>query len=155
MIGREGPPGESRTPWPGERRGAIGAMLASIGALGLALASLLRPPEPTESGYRRVVRWKNPQGEGLFIAVAPNMTPEDMRKLGDRLRWEFRDRLKMVVVIFDEVRAARQVYRGSRYIGEERFQVALAHQRAMYVKDAARGEDRFTILGGPKEVIRF
>jgi hypothetical protein len=61
----------------------------------------------------------------------------------------------MVVMVFDDARAARDVRRGSRHIGEARFQAALAHQRAMYLKDAARGEHTFTILVYPKEVIHF
>ncbi len=41
--------------------------------------------------------------------------------------------------------AAREVRKGSRRIGEERFQAALRHQRAMYMKQPARGEHRLVI----------
>lgn len=101
-----------------------------------------------------MVSWKIPGGEGLFIAVAPNPGPADLRTLGEQLRQEFRHRQNMVVMVFDDARAALEVRRGSRYIGEARFQAALAHQRAMYIKNVARDEHSFIILGHPLEAMR-
>lgn len=155
MEAREGPPDGSPTLSPGLRRGAIGALVAGFGVVAAAVAALIRPPEINEGGYRRVVSWMIPGGEGLFIAVPPNLGLAELRTLGEQLRHEFRDRQNMVVMVFDDAGAAIEVRRGSRYIGEGRFQAALAHQRAMYLKDAARGEHIFTILGHPQEVIHF
>jgi len=50
-----------------------------------------------------------------------------------------------IVMVFDDAEAARQVRRGSRVIGEERFQAALRHQRAMYLKSTGRGEQSLII----------
>jgi hypothetical protein len=61
-------------------------------------------------------------------------------------------------MVFDDPMAARQVRRGSRIIGEVRFQAALLHQKAMYLKSSARGEHSFTIYDVypvPREVIRY
>lgn len=48
-------------------------------------------------------------------------------------------------MVFDDAEAAREVRRGSRYVGEQRFEAALLRQRAMYVKQRARREDRLII----------
>lgn len=61
-------------------------------------------------------------------------------------------------MVFDDAEAAREVRKGSRTLGEERFQAALRHQRAMYVKQAARGEERlvvYAIYPAAHEVIRY
>lgn len=155
MEARGAPPDGSPTLGMGSRRGAIGVLVAGLGVLGAAVAALIRPREMNDGGYRRVVSWKIPGGEGLFIAVAPNPGPAELRTLGEHLQQEFRHRQNMVVMVFDDARAALEVRRGSRYIGEARFQTALAHQRAMYVKNAARDEHSFIILGHPLEAMRF
>ena len=64
----------------------------------------------------------------------------------------------VVVMIFDDANAAREVRRGSRIVSETEFQAALVHQRAMYLKSSARDEDSFTIYDSYpniSEVIRF
>lgn len=155
MEERGGPPGGSPILAMGSRRGVIGLLMAGLGVLGAAVAALIRPRGTNDGGYRRVVTWKIPGGEGLFVAVASNPGLPELRTLGERLRHEFRDRQNMAVMVFDDATAAREVRRGFRYIGEERFQAALAHQRAMYLKDAARGEHIFTILGHSQEVVHF
>jgi hypothetical protein len=61
-------------------------------------------------------------------------------------------------MIFDDPEAARQAHRGSRSIGEERFRAAILHQRAMYVKQTARGEHSLVIYDrypDSREVIRY
>ncbi|MGH2351279.1 MAG: hypothetical protein ACRDJN_06655 [Chloroflexota bacterium] len=58
----------------------------------------------------------------------------------------------------DDAEAAREVRRGSRVIGERRFEAALLHQRAMYLKQMARGEDRLVMYGRypeVREVVRY
>ena len=59
----------------------------------------------------------------------------------------------------DVVVAAREVRRGSRVTGEARFQAALAHQRAMYLKQSGRKEESLTLYerypGRPQQVVRY
>lgn len=108
-------------------------------------------------GYQVVARWLRPDGEGWFVAVA-GASRDELRDLGETLREEFARADTAVVMVFDDPEAARQVRRGFRVIGEERFQAALRHQRAMYVKHAARGEHRLVIYERyPQaiEVIRY
>jgi hypothetical protein len=48
--------------------------------------------------------------------------------------------------------------RGSRYLGEERFRAALRHQRAMYLKQTARGEESLVVYGDyptVRETLRY
>lgn len=142
------------------RRGIVLGMLGGLGAVIAAVISGVRFPAGIFAGrgYERVASWKFPGGEGLFIATEAGPTPEDLRILGSKLRDEFRDRHNMVVMIFDDARAAREVSRGSRIIGEEKFQAALAHQRAMYLKETDRKEHSLTIYARypvKREVIRL
>ncbi len=140
------------------RRGFLASLLAGAGAFLAAVVSGLRPRLGHDRGYQRVVWWSRPEGEGLFIATGPEPSVEGLRTLGERLRQEFRDRESVVVMIFDDVRAAREVSRGSRLIGERRFQAALAHQRGMYLKNVLRGEHSFIIYASYpmiREVIRY
>jgi len=61
-------------------------------------------------------------------------------------------------MIFDDPQAARDVRRGSRNLGEERFRTALRHQRAMYLKQAARGEESLAVYGDyptVRETLRY
>lgn len=155
MEAPEGPPGGSPTSGRSSRRGALGLLVAALGILGATAAALFPPHRLKKGEYQRVASWKIPGGEGLFIAVPPNAGPEELRALGEQLRREFGDRRNMVVMVFDDAAAARDVREGSRYIGETRFQAALAHQRAMYLKDAALGKHVLTIFGDPPEVIRY
>jgi len=92
-----------------------------------------------------VARWKVPGGEGRFIAVGPAPSAEELLAVGGRLREEFGRLEHGIVMIFDDPEAAREVRRGSRNIGEERFEAALRHQRAMYVKQTARGEESLVL----------
>lgn len=140
------------------RRGFLASLLAGAGALAVAVVLGLFPRAAHDRGYQQVVRWSRPEGEGLFIVTGPEPSMDELRALGERLRHEFRYQENVVVMIFDDVRAAREVYRGSRLIGEKRFQAALAHQRAMYLKNIARGEHTFTIYASyplVREVIRY
>ncbi len=139
------------------KRGFLASLLAAAGALAAAVVLGLRPGVPRDQGYRRVVRWNHPGGEGHFIAVDPEPSVDELRALGKRLRHEFVDRENVIVMIFDDAQAAREVSRGSRVIGEKRFRAALAHQRAMYLKNVERREHKFTIYASypeAHEVIR-
>lgn len=93
-----------------------------------------------------LARWKIPGGgKGLIIAIGPDPTDEELRALGERLKEELGHLSDAVVMIFDDAAAARLVHRGSRKIGEEKFQRALLHQRAMYLRSSARDVHSFTI----------
>jgi hypothetical protein len=109
-------------------------------------------------GYERILRWEIPGGERWFIAVDPRPASEELRALGDRLRKDLRHLDNAVVMVFDDPEAARQVYQGSRNIGETPFQKAILHQRAMYIKSSGRSEDRLSIYDtypGVQEVVRY
>lgn len=143
---------------PQVRRGILFSLVAGAGALAATGLWGLRPRAADGRGYQVVVRWSGPGGEGLFIATRPEPTVEELRHLGEELRREFGARDTLVVMVFDDPEAARQVRRGSRHIGEERFRAAQVHQRAMYFKQAARGEHGLTIYDrypSPREVIRY
>ncbi len=120
-------------------------------------------PSQTAFGWsgapaREVARWRHPAGEGRFIAIRARPTRTELLALGEVLRREYGQHDNIVVMVFDDPAAAREVRRGSKIIGEARFQAALAHQRAMYTKDRARGVHSFTIYQNypvPHEVIRY
>lgn len=135
------------------RRSLLASLLAVTGAVAAALWGW-RPRVADGGGYREVARWRIPGGEGRFVAVGLNPSLDELRALGERLREELRDRDNAVVMVFDDPEAARQVRRGSRYIGEERFQAALAHQRAVYIKQAGRGEHSLSIYERYPTVVR-
>ncbi len=139
-------------------RRALLAPLAIGAALGAARLLGLRRRRAGGEGYQVLARWPIPGGEGRFIAVAPGLTAERIRALGDRLHREFQGADAVVIMIFDDATAARRVRQGSRTVGEERFRAALAHQRAMYVKQVIRGEDRLLIYDRypqPRAVIDY
>ncbi|MFQ5804301.1 MAG: hypothetical protein ACE5JQ_15535 [Candidatus Methylomirabilales bacterium] len=127
------------------RRGFLALLLAGIGVLAVAVGSGLFSRGAHDRGYQQVVQWSRPDVEGLFVATGPDPSMDELRALGERLRDDFRNREDVVVMIFDQVGAAREVFRGSRLIGEKRFQAALAHQRAIYLKNVERSEHKLTI----------
>jgi apolipoprotein N-acyltransferase len=140
------------------RRGLLASLVGGAAAVTAATAWLFRPEAADGRGYQEVARWRMRGGEGRFIAVGPTPTAEELRALGDRLRGESRRMENAVVMVFDDAEAAREVRKGSRTIGEERFQAALRHQRAMYVRQPARGEERlviYTTYPAAHEVIRY
>lgn len=126
------------------RRSRLASLLAGAGAV-VAVLWAWRPRTVDGRGYHSVARWRIPGGEGRFIAVDTTPSVEELRAVGDRLREEFGRLENAVVMIFDEPEAAREVRRGSRNTSEGRFEAALRHQRAMYVKQLARGEHRLVI----------
>lgn len=140
------------------RRGFVLTMLAGAAAAVTAGWWRLRTALTAGGRYEDVARWRIPGGEGRFVAVGPGPIPDELRALGERLRQEFRPMDSAVVMVFDDPEAARQVRKGSRIIGEEPFQAALRHQRAMYFKSRAKGEESFTIYDpypSAREVIRY
>jgi hypothetical protein len=131
-------------------------LLAGAGALA-AVAWGWRGRPVDGRGYYEVARWRIPGGEGRFIATAPAPTIDELRNLAERLRKELSG-VNTVVMVFDDAGAAREVRRGSRHIGEERFQAALVRQRAMYVKQAVRGDHRLVVYErypSAREVVRY
>jgi hypothetical protein len=141
------------------RRGLLFSVPLGASALVAAVAAVLRSSPADGRGYREVARWRIPGGEGRIIAVGPEPTPEELRALGGRLREEFRQMDDVVVMVFDDTEAARAVRRGSRVIGEARFEAALGRQRAVYLKHRARREESLTIYdrypAAPREVVRY
>jgi hypothetical protein len=140
------------------RRNLLLWLPVGVGAIAAGWLSGLRASSSSGGGYQEVARWKIPEGEGRFIAVGPKPTADELRTLGEWLREELRDLDNAVVMVFDDPDAARQVRQGSRNIREERFQRALAHQRAMCLKSTARGEESLTIYDAypaVREVIRY
>ncbi len=142
------------------RRGVIASLLIGMGALAVKSFFWLHF-SPADSGeYQVIAEWQiAADSKGVIIAISPHSSaPERLRALGKRLRDSFRRVDNAAIMIFDDPAAAWQVRKGSRNIDETRFQAALRHQRAMYLKNSARGEDSFTIYDSyPKvsEVIRF
>jgi apolipoprotein N-acyltransferase len=155
VTANDPPPASAR--WG--RRGLLLSVPLGASALVAAVAAALRSSPADGRGYREVARWRIPGGEGRFIAVGPEPTPEELRALGERLREEFRPMDDVVVMVFDDAEAAREVRRGSRVIGEARFEAALARQRAVYLKQSGRQEESLTIYdrypGAPREVVRY
>jgi hypothetical protein len=140
------------------RRRLLVTLPVGAGAIGIGWLVERRSPPSAGREYQEVARWRLPEGEGWFITVGPEPTLDELRALGERLRAEFRHLDNTVVMIFDDPEAARQVRTGSRMLGEEGFQRALIHQRAMYLKSTARGEHSLTLYGGypeVREVIRY
>ena len=126
------------------RRSVLASLIGGAGAVAAGLWGW-RPRPADGGGYHEVVRWTIPGGVGRFIAVGLAPSDDELRVLGERLREEFGRLENGVVMVFDDPDAAREVRQGSRTIGAERFQAALRHQRAMYVKRPARGEHRLII----------
>jgi apolipoprotein N-acyltransferase len=135
-------------------------VVVSTGGMGLAAGALgmVRPSPAHGRVYRDVARWRIPGGEGRFIAVGRDPTSEELRALAHRLHEECRHLENVVVMVFDDATAARRAYVGFRRVGDDGFEAALAHQRAIYVKQSARREDRLTLCDAyparPKAVAR-
>lgn len=127
------------------RRGALtGLLVTAAGAIAAAVWRW-RPPAAGGDGYQVVARWTIPGGEGRFVVLGPEPGANDLHAIADRIRQDFARHENGVAMIFDDLQAARNVRHGSRSLGEERFRAALRHQRAMYVKRAARGEESFVV----------
>ena len=142
------------------RRGVIASLLIGMG--GLAVKSFSWFHFSAADGgedYQVIAQWQVPTGgKGLIIAMSPGSTLQELRALGNRVQERFHGVDNVVVMIFDDANAAREVRRGSRIVSETEFQAALVHQRAMYLKSSARDEDSFTIYDSYpniREVIRF
>lgn len=126
------------------RRGALAALVGAAGAMAAVVWGWRRQAAGGASDHI-VARWAIPGGEGRFVAIGPDSGTRDLRALADRMREDFAGHENGVAMIFDDAPAARDVRRGSRNLGEERFRAALRHQRAMYVKHAARGEESLVV----------
>ena len=140
------------------RRGVIASLLIGAGTLAVRSFSWLNVFPGHRGEYQVIVEWENAAGKGLMIAISPQSTLEELRALGKRLQGRFRGVEDVAVMIFDDAGAALQVRKGSRNIGETRFQAALRHQRAMYLKSLVRGEESLTVYKSYPvvgKVIRF
>jgi len=139
------------------RRQVLAYIAGALGAVA-ATGLLLRPGRDAPAGrsYRVVdERRLAIGGLGLFIAVQKALPRDSLLSLGDGLRKEYAPQPNMVVGLFDNVDAARTVKKGSRVVGEESFQAAMAHQVAFYVKDSRTGRHDFTIYGEPREAVLY
>ena len=141
------------------RRGVIASLLIGMGTLAVKSFSWLHFSPADGGEYQVIAEWHAPTGgTGLIIAISPHSSSEELRVLGSRLQEQFRRLDNAAVMIFDDAEAARRVRKGSRNVDEARFQAALFHQRAMYIKNASRGENSFTIYKSYPvvgEVMRF
>ena len=141
------------------RRGVIVSLFLGMGTLAVKSFSWFQFSPADGRDYQVIAQWQVPSGgEGLIIAVGSHSSREKLRDLGKRLQERFHGVDNVVVMIFDDANAAREVRRGSRIVSETEFQAALVHQRGMYFKSSARDEDSFTIYDSyPNigEVIRF
>ena len=159
LVGDQSVPMKNMSPGRWERRGLLLSVALGASALVAGVIATLRGSPADGRGYREVARWRIPGGEGRFIAVEPEPTPAELRALGERLREEFRQMEDVVVMVFDDAQAAREVRRGSRVIGEPRFRAALARQRAAYLKQSRRQEESLTIYDrypdAAREVVRY
>jgi hypothetical protein len=141
------------------RRGVITSLLIGAGILAVKSFSWLNFSSAHGREYQVIAEWENAAAsKGLMIAISPHLTLEELRALGKGLQDRFHGVDNAAVMIFDDAGAALQVRKGSRNVDETQFQAALRHQRAMYLKSLARGEETLTVykpypvIG---EVIRF
>lgn len=141
------------------RRGVIASLVLGLGTIAVKSVSWLRLFGADGGEYRVIAEWQiAADGKGMIIAIRPDSTPEELRALGRHLQDKFHGVDNAAVMIFDDADAARQVRRGSRNVDEARFQAALMHQRAMYLKSAGRSRSSFTIYKSYPtvgEVMRF
>jgi hypothetical protein len=141
------------------RRGVIASLLIGAGTLAVKSVSWFNFSPAHGGEYQVIAEWENTAaGRGLMIAISPDLSLEELRALGKRLQDRFRGMDDAAVMIFDDAEAALQVRKGSRNVDETRFQAALGHQRAMYLKSCARGVESLTVYKSypvVSEVIRF
>ncbi len=141
------------------RRGLIASLFIGMGTLAVKSFSWLHFSPADGGDYQMIAQWQTaPNSKGLMIAVSSHPTHEELQALGKDLQEKFHSVDNVAVMVFDDARAARQVRKGSRNVNEPRFQAALIHQRATYLKSSPRGEDSFTIYKSypqVREVIRF
>lgn len=140
-------------------RWVIALLLIIMGALLSSILSWQSMTSQHDNGYEVIAEWPIAAGgQGSIIAVGPNFTSEQLRRLGRRFHERFTNTANAVVMIFDNAEAARTVRRGSQNVDENRFQSALTHQRAMYLKVSGGREDSLTIYKSyptVSETIRF
>jgi hypothetical protein len=141
------------------RRGVIASLLIGLGTLAAKSFPWFHFSPADGGEYQVIAEWQIAAGgKGLMIAISPHSAPEELRDLGKRFQDRFHGVDNAAVMIFDDAAAARLIRKGSRKVDETRFQAALIHQRAMYLKSASRGEDSFTIYESYPvvgEVMRF
>lgn len=102
------------------RRGVLAAVIAAAGAAGSGVWGWWLRAAGGD-GYEVVATWRIPGGEGWFVVVPPEPDDGALRALVERLRTRFSAHENGVAMIFDDPQAARDVRRGSRNLGEERF----------------------------------
>ncbi|HXK34461.1 MAG TPA: apolipoprotein N-acyltransferase, partial [Dehalococcoidia bacterium] len=146
LAGKRSLPLEGQAGRLADRRGALAVVITAAGAMTAGVWGWW-PRGAGGDGYEVVARWRIPGGEGWFVVVPPDPDEGALRALVERLRAEFSSHENVVAMIFDDPQAARDVRRGSRNLGEERFRAALRHQRAMYLKQTARGEESLVVYG--------
>lgn len=135
------------------------SLLLGVGVMATGWVSRLLLSSQDERGFHVIARWPiSGGGEGFIVAIGRDPSDEELRALGKRLEEEFGRLGEAVVMVFDDAAAARLVRQGSRIVGEKKFQKALLHQRAMYLKSSAGDEHSVTIYDTyprPREVIRY
>lgn len=139
------------------RRGVVAGLVAATGAIAAAVWGW-RPHAADGDGYQVIAWWTIPGGEGRFVVIRPDPSATELAAVGDRMHEEFARHENGVAMIFDDAQAARDARHGSRTVGEERFRAALRRQRAMYVKQDARGEESLLIYADypvVRETLRY
>lgn len=138
------------------RRHFLSYVAGSLGVVATSGFLWIRRQTEPRGPYQVIDSWKLPIGGlGLFITTdkAPSRTSLDA--LSQSLQREYESQPNMVVSIFDDAAAARTVRKGSRVVGEDAFQAAMAHQVAFYVKDARIGRHTLTVHSEPREEIQL
>ena len=143
--------GAERQRTRGSRRGFVALGSVALLMTGLSLVSADSPgqvlPEADGPGYQLIDRWALREGGyGMYVAVRPDTSRQDLEQLGERIRIETSRQPAAVVMVFDDVEAARTVRSGARIVGNEAYERAITHQVASYVRTAQARDGVYTIL---------
>lgn len=129
----------------------VGAAFAAVAGRELAMGLIGGDP-----GYQVVDRWQLREGGyGLYVAVKPGLTHEELKRLGEGLRAQAAYQPNAVVFVFDDPAAAKTVRTGARIVGNEAYEQAIRHQIASFVKSAGTRTSVFRILVEPETEIRY
>lgn len=123
-----------------------------IGTAGIVTGCADAPPPARTLAYDVVEEWTLPDdGAGKVIVIDPALrTVEDLRALGEQLRWEHRNDRHVTVDVFDERRAAELRGRArAEALDPAEMTHHDQHRIAVYQKNSDSGDHELLIaLGG-------